>query len=58
MIFFIIMTAMLLTNLSITWVLVELGNISKEISQALAICTAFIVGFLLNKRFSFRNSSK
>ena len=57
-IFFIVMTIMLLTNLSITWILVELGNISKEISQALAICTAFIVGFLLNKRFSFRNSSK
>jgi putative flippase GtrA len=56
-IFFIVMTTMLLTNLSITWILVELGNISKEISQALAICIAFIVGFLLNKRFSFRNSS-
>ena len=57
-IFFIVMTAMILTNLSITWILVELGNISKEISQALAICIAFIVGFLLNKRFSFRNNSK
>ncbi len=56
-IFFIVMTAMLLTNFSITWVLVELGNISKEISQALAICIAFIVGFLLNKKFSFRNNS-
>lgn len=56
-IFFIVMTAMLLTNLSITWILVELGNISKEISQALAICIAFIVGFLLNKKFSFKNSS-
>ena len=56
-IFFIVMTAMLLTNLSITWILVELGDISKEISQAIAICIAFIVGFLLNKRFSFRNNS-
>ena len=53
-IFFIVMTAMLLTNFLITWVLVEFGNISKEISQALAICIAFIVGFLLNKRFSFK----
>ena len=56
-IFSIVMIAMLFTNLSITWILVELGNISKEISQALAICIAFIVGFLLNKRFSFKNSS-
>ena len=56
-IFFIVMTAMLLTNLSITLILVELGNITKEISHALAICVAFIVGFLLNKRFSFRNNS-
>ena len=56
-IFFIVMTAMLLTNLSVTWILVEFAYISKEISQALAICIAFIVGFLLNKRFSFKNSS-
>ena len=56
-IFFIVMITMLLTNLSITWFLVELGNMSKEISQALAICIAFIVGFLLNKRFSFKNNS-
>ena len=56
-IFFVVMAAMLLANLSITWILVEFGNISKEISQALAICIAFIVGFLLNKRFSFKNNS-
>lgn len=53
-IFFTVMTIMLLTNLSITWVLVEFVNLTKEISQALVICVAFIAGFLLNKRFSFK----
>jgi len=56
-IFFIVMTTMFLTNFLITWVLVERGNISKEISQALAICIAFVIGFLLNKRFSFKKIS-
>ena len=55
-IFFIIMTILLLTNLSITWILVEFVYISKEISQALAICITFIAGFLLNKKFSFKNN--
>jgi putative flippase GtrA len=50
MIFFIVMTTMFLTNLSITWMLVEFVNISKEISQGIAICIAFIIGFLLNKK--------
>ena len=55
-IFFIVMTTMLLTNLSVTWILVEFAYISKEISQAFAICIAFIAGFLLNKKFSFKNN--
>ena len=54
MIFFIVITTMFLTNLSITWILVEFGEISKEISQAVAIFIAFIGGYLLNKKFSFK----
>jgi putative flippase GtrA len=54
LIFFTVMTAMFLTNLSITWILVEFGDIIKEISQAIAICIAFVIGFLLNKKISFR----
>ena len=54
MIFFIVITTMYLTNLSITWILVEFGEISKEISQAVAIFIAFIGGYLLNKKFSFK----
>jgi putative flippase GtrA len=53
-VFFIIMTTMFLTNFLTTWILVEFGNIMKEISQGLAICLAFIVHYLLNKKFSFK----
>ena len=57
LIFFIIMTIMFLTNFSTTWILVEFGNISKEISQGLAICMAFIIHYLLNKKISFKKIS-
>mgnify|MGYP006108284321 CR=1 FL=1 len=53
-IFFMIMTTMFLINFLTTWILVEFGNIIKEISQGLAICMAFIVHYFLNKKFSFK----
>ena len=56
-IFFMIMTTMFLTNFLTTWILVEFGNIIKEISQGLAICIAFIIHYLLNKKFSFKKIS-
>lgn len=56
-VFFIIMTTMFITNFSITWILVEFGNIIKEISQGIAIVVAFIVHYLLNKKFSFKKFS-
>ena len=56
-IFFIVMTTMFLTNFLTTWILVEFVNIIKEISQALAIFMAFIVHYLLNKKFSFKKIS-
>ena len=57
LVFFIIMTTMIITNFSITWILVEFGNIIKEISQGIAIVVAFIVHYLLNKKFSFKKFS-
>jgi len=57
LIFFIIMTIMFITNFSTTWILVEFGNIIKEISQGIAIVVAFIVHYLLNKKFSFKKFS-
>ena len=56
-VFFIVMTIMFLTNFLTTWILVEFGNISKEISQGLAICMAFVIHYLLNKKISFKKIS-
>ena len=56
-VFFIVMTTVFLTNFLTTWILVEFVNIIKEISQALAIFMAFIVHYLLNKKFSFKKIS-
>ena len=53
-VFFIVMTTMFLTNFLTTWILVEFVNIIKEISQGIAICMAFMVHYLLNKKFSFK----
>ena len=53
-IFFIVMTAMFLTNFLTTWILVEFVNIIKEISQGIAIVIAFTIHYLLNKKFSFK----
>ncbi len=54
LIFFTVMIGMFLTNISITWALVEFGDIIKEIAQGIAICIAFIIGFVLNKKITFR----
>ncbi len=56
-IFSIIMVLMLLTNLFTTWILVEYVYIIKEISQIIAIGVASVMGYLLNKRFSFKQKS-
>jgi putative flippase GtrA len=52
-IFVIISIAMFFTNLVITWTLVQDFHVTKELSQLFAIGVVFIIGFLLNKRFSF-----
>ena len=56
-IFIVIMVLMFITNLSITWILVESFNVSKEIAQLIAIIVVFGVGFQLNKQFSFRKKN-
>ena len=53
-VFFLVMTTMFFINFLTTWILVEFGNIIKEISQGLAICISFFVHYLLNKKFSFK----
>lgn len=52
-IFIIIMVSMLLTNLSITWFLVESFQIMKEIAQLIAILIVFGLGFKLNQKYAF-----
>jgi len=54
-IFIIINVMMFALNFSITWILVELANIGKEWAQLVAIGVVFGVGFILNKKFAFRN---
>jgi len=58
--FLIIYVLMILTNIAITWSLVEGGYLSKEIAQLIAIVAVFLLGFFLNKRFTFvvRNYDK
>jgi len=57
-IFIIIMVSMLLTNLSITWVLVESFDIIKEIAQLIAILVVFGLGFKLNQKYAFKSNNK
>lgn len=56
-VFILINVVMLLSNLIITWFLVENFNMPKEYAQAVAILIVFILGFGLNKRFSFLSYS-
>ena len=58
-IFILVNVCMLLTNIMITWFFVENFNTPKEYAQIVAITVVFVLGFILNKRFSFlsyRNS--
>ncbi len=55
--FIIINVMMFALNFSITLILVELSNIEKEWAQLLAIGVVFGVGFILNKKFAFKNES-
>lgn len=52
--FLVIYVIMLLTNVAITWSLVEGVQLSKEIAQLIAVVIVFFVGFFLNRRYTFR----
>lgn len=52
-IFMIVSISMFFANLAITWVLVEDFNMAKEIAQLFAIGVVFVVGYVLNRQFSF-----
>ncbi len=51
---FVVITVLMLgTNVLITWILVTGLHILKEISQLIAIGIVFLLGYSLNKRYSF-----
>jgi len=51
-----IMITMFLVNLSITWILVESFMMQKEWAQLLAILLVFGLGYILNKKFTFKEN--
>jgi putative flippase GtrA len=52
-IFFIISIIMMCTNVVATWLLVQVFHVVKEVSQLIAIGIVFLLGYTLNKRYSF-----
>ena len=49
---------LMLVNMLITWSLVEGLQWSKEIAQLPAIVVAFVLGFVINKRFVFSGAGR
>jgi putative flippase GtrA len=45
-------------NVVITWILVEVVRLSKEVSMLFAIGIVFLLGYSLNKRYSFRKKKE
>jgi putative flippase GtrA len=44
-------------NIVITWMLVEVYHFSKQISFLIAIVLVFLIGYSLNKRYSFQKKA-
>ena len=57
-IFFIVSILMMGTNVTVTWLLVQVFHVMKEVSQLIAIGVAFLIGYELNKRYSFSEKYK
>jgi putative flippase GtrA len=56
-IFIIIAVFMMGLNVVTTWLLVEVFHTSKQVSMLIAIGLVFVIGYLLNKRYSFQKST-
>lgn len=51
---FVVITVLMLgTNVLITWILVQVFKLPKEVSMLIAIGIVFLLGYSLNKRYSF-----
>jgi putative flippase GtrA len=56
-IFIIITVFMMGLNVLTTWLLVEVFHTSKQVSMLIAIGLVFVIGYLLNKRYSFQKTT-
>jgi putative flippase GtrA len=54
LVFAIITMLMMGLNVVITWMLVEVFQLSKQVSMLIAIGLVFLLGYSLNKRYSFK----
>jgi len=54
LVFAIITMLMMGLNVVITWMLVEVFQLSKQVSMLIAIGLVFLLGYSLNKRYSFQ----
>jgi putative flippase GtrA len=54
LIFVVITILMMGVNVAVTWILVDAFGLSKAVSMLVAIGIVFVLGYSLNKRFSFR----
>jgi putative flippase GtrA len=57
LIFVVVTLLMMGVNVVVTWFLVDTFRVSKEVSMLIAIGIVFILGYSLNKRFSFRKTT-
>jgi putative flippase GtrA len=57
-IFFIVSIIMMGTNVMVTWLLVQILHVVKEVSQLIAIGLVFLIGYKLNQRYSFSGKYK
>ena len=53
-IFVAVYVVIMVTNIAITWIFVQVFQVSKIISMSIAIGIVFFLGYFLNKHFSFR----
>lgn len=56
-IFVIVSVLMMWTNIAVTWILIEVFQLSKILSMSIAIGAVFFLGYWLNKRYSFSKNA-
>lgn len=57
-VFIIVGIIMMTANIMITWLLVQVFHLVKELSQLIAIGIVFVLGYEINKRYAFSQKDK